>query len=238
MSDLFQQAIDAALCCNWQEAIKINEEILKNTPKDLLTLNRLIYAYTQIGKISKAKKICQTVLQIDKYNFIAQKNLDKLKSLPKKFSAEKNDETTSPLSPNLFLEEPGKTKTIQLTHPAPKNIIYRLRIGMTVNLSPKKHSIDIRSEAKTYLGDLPDDIAFRLLRFLKAGNTYHACIKNICKNSLSIFIREISRGKKFRDQPTFMTTSSGHDYSSPLKIIKKSDKEDDDEKETQDAPEE
>lgn len=125
-----------------------------------------------------------------------------------------------------------------MTHPAPKNTICRLRIAMTVNLYPKKHSIDVRSESKTYLGALPDDIAFRLLRFLKAGNTYHACIKNICKNSISIFVREISRGKKFRNQPTFMTTSSGHDYSSPLKIINKSDREVEDEKDTQDASDE
>lgn len=89
MSDLFQQAIDAALCCDWSQAIKINEEILKNTPQDLSTLNRLIYAYVQIGKINKAKKICQTVLQIDKYNFIAQKILIRLNPFPKNFLEKK-----------------------------------------------------------------------------------------------------------------------------------------------------
>lgn len=212
MSDLCQQAIEEALLNNWEKAISINEEIVKNNKNDVEALNRLAYAYTQTGNIEKAKKIYRTTLLVDNYNFIAQKNLNKITSLPKKISFAKNQSKLSPLSPCIFIEEPGRTKTIQLTHLAPKNIIYKLRIGDTIFLCPKKHSIELRDGSKTYLGTLPDDIAFKLLRFLKAGNIYYACIKNIQKNCVSVFIREQKRGKRFINQPTFL--SCGHEPSS------------------------
>ena len=109
------------------------------------------------------------------------------------------------LSPNLFIEEPGKTKTIILTNIAPVNVLSQLSIGDTVVLTAKKHSIEVRDINKTYIGALPDDLAFRLLRFLKGGNSYHVCIKNTAKNNVTVFIRETKRGKRIGSRPTFLT---------------------------------
>lgn len=226
MPNLSQKAIDAALSCKWKEAISINEEILKINSGDIATLNRLAYAYTQIGSITKAKKIYKEVLSHDQYNSIAQKNLNKINSLPKKMSAYKNQpRETIHLSPSLFIEEPGKTKTVVLTHLAPRNVLSKLRIGDTAVFCSKKHSIEVRDLSKTYLGALPDDISFRMMHFLKAGNTYHVCIKNIGKNSVSVFIKELKRDKRLHNQPTF--TLCNHDYaSSTPKELKRAIKED------------
>jgi len=57
---------------------------------------------------------------------------------------------------------------------------------------------------------LPDDVAFRLLRLIKAGNNYSVCIKSVTKNGISVFIREIKRGKKYYSQPSFISSTSEH----------------------------
>lgn len=207
MSDLSQQAINAALSYNWVNAISINEKIIEENENDIDALNRLAYAYIQIGEIEKAKKNYRKVLSLDRYNFIAQKNLNRINSMPKGSKILPLPCNNINLSPSLFIEEPGKTKTVSLTHVAPASIISKLHIGETVMLRAKKHSIEVRDQNKNYLGAIPDDIAFRLIRFLKAGNSYLINIKNVQKNCLAVFIREIKRGKRFLNQPTFLVGS-------------------------------
>jgi tetratricopeptide (TPR) repeat protein len=205
MHDLSRSAIDSALSQDWETAIAINEEILKLNHEDIDALSRLAYAYSQIGKLDQSRKLYRSILSIDKYNLIAQKNLEKLNSLGKKASKTTPAKSSSNLfDPNLFLEEPGKTKTVVLKNVAPASVISRLRNGDMVFLNTKKHSIEIRNSDKIYLGALPDDISYRLIRLVKAGYTYCACVKSTQKNSISVFMRENKRGRKFENQPSFV----------------------------------
>ena len=236
MFDLSQQAINAALSYNWENAISINEKIIEENENDIDALNRLAYAYIQIGKIEKAKKNYRKVLSLDQYNFIAQKNLNRINSMPKGSKVFPQSCKNINLSPSLFIEEPGKTKTVSLTHIAPASIISKLHIGETVMLRAKKHSIEVRDQSKNYLGAIPDDIAFRLIRFLKAGNSYLINIKNVQKNCLAVFIREIKRGKRFLNQPTFLVGSS--DLESAKENKKKDECEEEKEENNQDELEE
>jgi len=207
MSNLSQIAITAALSGDWQKAISTNERLIKENKNDINSLNRLAHAYIQIGKLEQAEKIYKKILAIDKYNIIALKNLDKLAALAKRSKHTLGHKATfSSLSPSLFIEEPGKTKTVTLRNTAPATILSHLNPGDRVMLFPKEHSIDIRTLNKVYLGALPDDFAFRLLRFLKAGYEYETYVKNAGKNTLTVFIREIKRAKKFSSQPTFLTS--------------------------------
>ncbi|OGG06082.1 hypothetical protein A3D05_04250 [Candidatus Gottesmanbacteria bacterium RIFCSPHIGHO2_02_FULL_40_24] len=218
MANDVQAAIDAALTQNWAEAVAINRELLKTNKEDIDTLTRLAYAYCQIDETEKAKKIYKKILTIDRYNSLALKNLNKINSLP----AKKLNLIHDRVSPGLFIEEPGKTKVIVLINLAPSKVISQLNIGDLVSLFPKKHSIEIRDANKTYIGALPDDIAFRLLKFISAGNTYLTCIKNIQKNIISLFIREMTRGKKLRHQATFLPTSFKEYTASIQREIKRS----------------
>jgi len=204
MMDSVNDAINAALSSDWEKAISTNEAILKEFKEDVETLNRLAYAYSQIDKFEKARKIYRKVLLIDRYNLIAKKNLEKIISLASSTKFKNIPRIKTKLSAGHFIEEPGKTKTITLINIAPVAILSRMRIGDPVVLNAKKHSIEVRDQNKIYLGALPDDLAFRLLRFLKAGNSYLSCIKNLQKKSISIFIREIERGKRLQGQPTFI----------------------------------
>lgn len=222
-------AINAALAQNWESAIEINKEVLKKNKEDLDCLSRLAFAYTQSGDLEKAKKIYKKILSLDKYNNLALKNLNKITTST---GSKKSSFIHERVNPGLFIEEPGKTKVVTLKNIAPLKIIYQLNIGDTVVISPKKHGVEIRGLDKTYYGALPDDIAFRLLKFISAGNTYIACIKNIQKNLVSVFIRELSRGKKLELQPTF-SPSSLKDYNASFqKEFKKTVLSDENEEES------
>lgn len=211
MSNLHQIAINAALSQNWSKAISANQDILKDDKEDINTLNRLAFAYTKFGKFEEAKKLYKKILGLDKYNIIAQKNLDKLNSIPKNLKASlkpsKSISGTFTIHPSLFIEEPGKTKTVVLINTAPASVLSHLNTGDPVFFYPKKHSVDVRTVDKVYLGALPDDFAFKLLRFIKAGYEYNIYIKNSTKNSVNIFIREVKRAKRYKSQPSFVPVS-------------------------------
>lgn len=200
MTNFLQDAIEAALSQKWDSAIKINKEILKENKDDVDTLCRLAYAYQHTGEIERAKKIYKKILSLDKFHAVAVKNLQKLNSAT---DANFKSNSRRRVPPSLFIEEPGKTKTVQLINLAPSKTINKLSIGDLVILFAKKHSVEVRDEDKTYFGALPDDVAFRLIKFMDAGNTYLAAIKNLNKNFVSVFIREMTRGKKLQHQSTF-----------------------------------
>ncbi|OGG11466.1 hypothetical protein A2Z00_02875 [Candidatus Gottesmanbacteria bacterium RBG_13_45_10] len=204
-SSLPQDAIAAALAQNWKEAIRINSAILKEQKNDIEALCRLAYAYLKTCQLTLAKKTYQTVLDLDQYNQIALKNLKKVGSMKKK-DVEKNP--INRLSPMMFLEEPGKTKVVECIHLAPSQILSGLSAGQEVHLKAKNHCVEIRTANQTYLAALPDDMSFKLIKLLSAGNTYQSIIKSVEKNSLKILIRELSRGKRFAHQPSFITTTS------------------------------
>lgn len=198
-------AIHAALAQNWKEAITLNLAILKHQKNDIPALCRLGYAYLKSGNVKDAKKTYEKVLALDQYNKIAEKNLRKLGTLKKKDLV---SDSGSMLSPLMFLEEPGITKIVECIHVAHPQVLSPLSAGLEVTLKPKNHCIEIRTLQNTYLGALPDDLSFRLLKLVKAGNMYRVIVKSIEKNSMKVLIRETARGKRFANQPTFAASTS------------------------------
>jgi len=197
------QAIQTALEGNWTNAIKLNKNLIQEDPQDIDALNRLSFAYTIIGKLKEAKSTYQKVLDIDPLNPIALRNLKKLKD--KGFNAAGNGSSNAHLN-NDFLEEPGKTKVVELINIAQPKFVEGLRTGQSVELSVKRLKIFIL-EQKQYIGVLPDDIARRLIKFIKGGCVYDAYIKSSNPHRVTIFIKEIKKTTRFREQPSFTSTS-------------------------------
>lgn len=197
-------AISAALAQDWNEAIRINLALLKNDKTNISLLNRLGFAYMQSGQLDLAKKTFLKVTKVDAYNQIAAKNLKKLNAVRQKDLIRPQKQHAAPPS---FLEEPGKTKIIECVNVAPIQVLSAISPGDEVEMKAKNHTVEVRSVTNAYLGALPDDIAFRLLKFLSAGNTYQALVKSVNKNSLILFVREIHRAKKFANQPSFTATT-------------------------------
>lgn len=195
-------AIQLALKQQWDAAIQANKKLLEESPNDIDALKRLAYAYIQIGNIKKAKAHYNDVLKIDKHNPIALKALDRIKNIT---TTTPNNNVTIASTPQIFLEEAGRTKVVSLINLAPNSVLCNAAIGQKVALLPKRHSVEVRMDT-TYLGALPDDIAHRLARLITGGNIYETYIKHVSKNKLTVFIREIKRGEKYKDTPSFVSS--------------------------------
>lgn len=200
-----ETAIAAALSYNWKEAIRINTLLIKESKNDIASLNRLGYAYSQNGQKTLAKATLEKVLKLDAYNQIALKHIKNLGSIKKK--ATQATPVLHHVSPLSFLEEPGVTKIIACVNLAPAQTLNTLNPGMEVTLKPRNHCVEVRIAPNTYVAALPDDISFKLLRLIASGNRYQALVKGVAKKSLILIIREISRGKKFANQPSFTAPS-------------------------------
>jgi len=199
MSDeLARRAIHEALSCNWEEALKINKEILNEDSQDLDALSRAARAYFELGEVDKACRFAQRALKIDPLNTIAEKCLEK-------YNALKNTKRPyeSATGSNKFLEEPGKTKIIPLLHLGEADDILLLNCGELIQLTTTKHRVSVYSNKGKYIGRLPDDIAFKLIQFIRSGNEYEACIKSASNNEVKVFIREVRRSDKMTSTPSF-----------------------------------
>lgn len=195
--DLAHQAIQAAIAGEWKSAQILNQRILQTSPQDIETLLRLANATSQLGKAKEALSIYEKILKLDPHNLFATRGFEKIKKA-KRATLNGHHALTS-----SFLEEPGKTKTVNLVHTAATRVVAGLDTGEPVRLIPKKHRISISTEKGIYIGRLPDDISLRLLGFIKGGNEYDAAVRSVNGNSVKIFIREVCRSPKFSITPSF-----------------------------------
>lgn len=208
-------AVAAAIRCDWACAKALNQKILSQNPQDVDCLNRLGKALLELGENPKAITIFRKVLKIDKYNSIAQKNLDRATASHNSKKARTGEAKPASLTPNNplitnFLEEPGKTKLVPLVNVAPASALLKLSYGDAINLSPRRHTVLIEDKSNNYIGAIPDDLGHRLSVLIAAGNRYDGLVKSISKNSVVVLLREISRTKKFHNTPSFPTASSDY----------------------------
>jgi len=202
---LKSQAIKAALSSSWQEAVEINSRILTIDLTDVEAMNRLARAWGELGKMQKAREMYGKVLKLDKFNTIAQKGLTRLKTVKTEvkmgeWAAVAKQEVPSG---EKFLEEVGRTKVVQLLHPADSKTLASLSSGDEVQMVTGKHRVCISDMRGKYLGRLPDDLAFRLIKLIGAGNKYEVLVKSVEERDIKIFLREIKRAPKVAHIPSF-----------------------------------
>lgn len=234
-SNLYHQAIDAALDSRWEEALKINKKIIKSDPINVDALNRQAKAYMELNKPNLAKKYYSRVLKVDPYNPIALKNLKIMKSF-KSNGQHFISYTQSKLSPSLFLQEPGKTKMVNLLKVAEPQKLISTFCGMRVEMALKNRKITVVTTNGDYLGVLPDDLSHHLTRLSKGGNKYELFVKSVRVNSLSIIIKEIFRSKRFKNQPSFLEYSDASATTNILTSFNRTGSDEDTE-ETEEAGE-
>ncbi len=193
-----QTAISFALSGKWDEAIAANLEILKNDPKDPEALCRLARAYFETGNCAKSKESLDKVLKIDPANQIALKFIEKLKIAKKS-----GDSVSFPTCTESFLEEPGKTKIVNLMHLGNPESFVQLDPGEEVKLVTYSHRVSVNSIRGDYIGRLPDDIGARLKYLIKKGNKYQTLIKSVDSKEVAIFIREVEKSKSTNGSPSF-----------------------------------
>ncbi len=203
LEELSERATSYALGGNWDLAVKTNRQILSLDPKNLGALNRLGFAFSEIGKSEEAATTFRKVLRLDPYNTIATKNLNRLKNCQ---GNKKNPKLQNHLNlrpEGLFLEEPGRTATVAATSLTDAKVLLSLNCADPIKLVPKSHQLSVTDQNNRYLGKVPDVLAARLLRLIKGGNTYEGCVKSFSQNQLHIFLRETNRAKRFASVHSF-----------------------------------
>lgn len=202
MEDLAHQAIQAAIQGDWLTAERLNRRIIQENPNDLEGMLRLANAVSQLGNIKEAIGIYEKILKIDPHNVFANRGILRIKTLKTRNSVVPTFNLHHTLS-NSFLEEPGKTKTTILVHPAYTEILAGLDTGERLLLLPRRRRISVTTENGVYIGRLPDDLSMRLLGFIRGGNEYEAIVKSVIDDQVKIFIREVYRSEKFGLTPSF-----------------------------------
>ena len=193
ITELEGHAINNAMNGKWKEAIDFNEKIIKIDKKNIEAYLRLGFAYLQTNKTKKAKQNYLKALKIQPNNIFVKKNLERIKILDSKKLSYSN---TTPLDPLLFVDIPGKTKTVSLVNCGPKSVLAKLMVGQRVYLFNKKRRVEIRTENKEYAGCLPDDISKRLAIFIKNGGIFSVYIKETSLKHTTVLIKEEKKGAK------------------------------------------
>lgn len=196
-TNLEDQAIKASLEGKWQEAVNLNQQILVDDPHNIPALNRLAKAYAQLGNTAEALQKYESVLQLDRFNAIAQKQCVVLKSNP--CGASKHCTTIL----TEFIEEPGKTKTTALVRLGDSKVLSSLQPGQVVMMTVKNHWIAISTQSNEYIGALADNLSFKIKQFIAGGNEYQTIVQSAAHNQVSVFIKEMKRAPTFVNTPSF-----------------------------------
>lgn len=183
-----QEAIALAMQSRWQEAVTVNQSIIELFPTDIDAYNRLGRAYMELGEFAKAKDAYNHTIELDPYNSIAQRNLQRLSLL--RDSKVRVKEERREVSPDLFIGEMGKAGVVNLQELAPKEVLAKMTAGNQVYLKVRGRQLVVENEKEEYLGLVEPPHGLRLTRLIEGGNKYAAAIVNIDNNNARVIIRE------------------------------------------------
>jgi tetratricopeptide (TPR) repeat protein len=183
-----QEAIALAMQSRWQEAVTVNQSIIELLPTDIDAYNRLGRAYMELGEFAKAKDAYGHTIELDPYNSIAQRNLQRLSLLPDSQISVKEERREA--SPDLFIGEMGKAGVVNLKDLAPKEVLAKMAAGNQVYLKVRGRQLVVENEQAEYLGLVEPPHGFRLARLIEGGNKYAVAIVNIDNNNARVIIRE------------------------------------------------
>jgi len=194
---LENQAIEAAFNNNWELAIILNKKILKFDKNNIDAILRLGFAYFQKQEFEKAKTIYKKTLKIQPNNSVILNYLKKIEIIENK-KKEDRKVIQSLANPEIFLEIPGKTKSVSLVNLGQKETLAKLNIGEELIMTIKRRRVIIKTKNNEFVGNLPDDIGKRMIILIKGGNKYSLFIKEISLTNVIIFIKEEKKSKKFQ----------------------------------------
>ena len=182
-------AIRAALEGRWADAAQLNQTIVKAFPTDVDALNRFGKAMTELGKYDEARGAYMKTVELDSLNSIARKNLLRLETMGKK-PRHKKKVAVQKISPQMFIDETGKTSTALLVRPVMK-VAVGLTAGDQVSLRrDKRGSLFVDDPDGEQIGEVEPKLTQRLLKLMEGGNQYIAAISSISDEGVRVFIRE------------------------------------------------
>jgi len=196
-----KQAIALAMQSRWKEAIAANREIIDTFPNDVEAYNRLGRAYMQLGMYSQAREAYGHAVELDPYNNIAKKNLQRLSHLGEAVVSPEEDSDKA--EPHHFIEEVGKAGIVELCSLAPHHVIARMAAGDTVYLRIAGSSLSVGNNRGEYVGQVDPRHGQRLIRLIGGGNKYAAAIVSSAEDKVTVIIREVYQDPNQAGQLSF-----------------------------------
>ena len=192
-------AIKLAMLGRWEEAAEVNKEILEKDPQNVDALNRLGKALLELGRFEEAEQAYRKALEIDPANQIARKNLEKVRLWRgREVSAERGA-----ISPDLFIEEAGKSCPTEHKKKGEREVILRLRVGEKVFYKVEDGRLIVEDSLGNYIGEVRPKIGARLIKLMEGGNRYEGIIAGAHEGGVKVLLREIYRHPSQLDVPSF-----------------------------------
>ena len=184
-----KEAITLAMQGRWREAVAANERLLENFPNDIDAYNRLGKAYTELGDYSQAKKAYHRAIELNPYNAIARKNLDRLSHLEETLAGSEGN--PQKVEPQHFLEEIGKAGVVNLHHLGSPKVMLKMVAGDRVHLKVVGSNLIAENSRGEYLGQVEPKQGQRLIKLMNGGNEYTAAVISSTEDVVTIIIREV-----------------------------------------------
>ncbi len=207
---LAEQAIAEASSGDWTKAAETNRRLLE-LGADAEAENRLAKALWEQGELGSAREHYQAALALDPTNRIAERNIDRLKTLLVA-AGEKTvpaaDGSKAPV--RIFVEETGKTGfAFLLDLPDPRKLA-QVNPGDAVELVPEGNRLAATSNGMR-IGVVEPRVAARLLKLIADGNKYSAGVTSLGAVDVRIIIREIYQDPRNYGKVSFPTAAKSTD---------------------------
>jgi tetratricopeptide (TPR) repeat protein len=207
---LAEQAIAQAAVGGWSDAAETNRRLLELGP-DAEAENRLAKALWELGELGAAREHYQAALALDPTNRIAERNIDRLRTLLVA-AGEKTvpamDGSKAPV--RIFVEETGKTGFAHLLDlPDPRKLA-QINPGDSVELTPEGNRLIAISNGMR-IGVVEPRVAARLLKLIADGNKYSAGVTSLGAVDVRIIIREIYQDPRNYGKVSFPTAAKSSD---------------------------
>ncbi|MFC2034527.1 tetratricopeptide repeat protein [Chloroflexota bacterium] len=184
-----KQAIDLAMQGRWREAIAANKSLLESFPDDTDAYNRLGRAYIDLGEYSLARGAYERAIELDPYNTIAQKNLNRLSHLGETEFGSKC--APDKVEPQQFIEEVDKAGVVNLCCLAPPEVLAKTVAGSSAKVKLGGPSLIVENGHGEYLGQVEPKHGQRLVQLMEGGNKYTATIISSTEEAVTVIIREV-----------------------------------------------
>ena len=226
---LSEQAVSQATAADWAAAAETNRRILE-MGADVEAENRLAKSLWELGQLGAAREHYQTALALDPTNRIAERNIDRLRTL----LVDAGDATV-PAKPgskapvSIFVEETGKTGFAALIELADPRKLAQVNPGDAVELLPEGNRLIALSNGAR-IGTVEPRVAARLLKLLADGNKYAAGVTSLGDKDVRIIIRETFQDPRNYGKVSFPTAAKSTDlrpYTKGTLIREEMDLEDD-----------
>jgi hypothetical protein len=203
---LAEQAVAHAAAGEWAEAADTNRRLLE-LGADAEAENRLAKALWEQGELGAAREHYQAALALDPTNRIAERNIDRLKTLLVAAGERTVAAQAGSKAPvRIFVEETGKTGFAQLIDlPDPKKLA-QVNPGDAVELTPDGNRL-IATSSGVRIGVVEPRVAARLLKLIADGNKYAAGVTSLGAVDVRIIIREIYQDPNNYGKVSFPTAA-------------------------------